>query len=245
MSESKELMSLEELQASLKVVAVEEASAEKVSGASHLSTKGKKFSLGDEVIGKELDVVVVSTAYENAFYKGAYNPNKKQPPVCFAVAEDDSAMEPHDTSPEPQADDCASCPMNEWGSSLTGGKGKACKNGRRLVLLAYGKDGLSNDDPVVLRLPPTSLKNWAGYSKGVSARFELPTFAMVTRLSFDPNSDWPTVMFDPIGPIANAAELQTVISKRDEMLEVALEPYDVSAYDGDGKGEVPKKSKMS
>lgn len=242
---SKELMSLEEIQKQLAVVAVEENSNEKVTSSRHLSVKGRRFSLGDERLGEELDVVVVATSFENAYYESAYNPDKVQPPSCFAVAEKESDLESHATSPNAQGDSCSGCPMNEWGSGS--GKSKACKNGRRLVLLAYGKDGLDDGDAVVLRLPPTSLKNWSSYAKAVTARTGVPTFAVVTRLSFDPKSDWPVVTMNLVKPIDNASELTSIMERQQEFKDIAVEPYDVSNYDKEETKEISqsKKSKMS
>lgn len=241
---SNELMSLEEMQKSLAVVAKEENESEVVSTGRTLSIKGRRFTLGDDRLGEQLDVVVVATAFSNAYYKGAYDANNVQPPACFAAAEKEGDLAPHDTSPDAQSDSCASCPQNVWGSGT--GNAKACKNGRRLVLLAYGKDGLAGDQIVTLNLPPTSIKNWASYAKAVTAKFSLPTSAVVTRLSFDPKSDWPVVVMDFVKAIDNVSELQQVIERKQEFLDVALKPYDVSKYD-ESKVIVSdkKRSKMS
>lgn len=52
---------------------------------------------------------------------------------------------------------CPACPLNEFGSG-EGGKGKACKNMKRLYLLT--KDSLF---PYALSLPPTSLGKFTDY----------------------------------------------------------------------------------
>lgn len=245
MSETKELMSLEEMQKELAVVAKKEADAEKLS-ANHLSIKGKRFSLGDEKLGNELDVVVVATAYENAWYESAFNPDKISPPACFSVSETGEDMVHHTDSPNPQNSTCQGCPMNEWGSAKVG-KGKACKNGRRLVLAAYGEDGLGKD-LVMLRLPPTSIKNWAAYAKAVNAAVKLPTWAVVTKLTIDQDRDYPVVAMELVGPLQNAQELHAVQGRRTEAMDLSVEPYDVSGYEGSiEQPELSKsqKSKMS
>lgn len=57
---------------------------------------------------------------------------------------------------------CVECEMNQWGSDPTGGKGKACKNMRRVYVLR------SRDTfPLLLTLPPTSIKNFATFLKRV------------------------------------------------------------------------------
>jgi len=53
---------------------------------------------------------------------------------------------------------CESCPMNAWGSGK-GGNGKACKEMRRVMLVEKTDDLY----PVVLTIPPTSLKIFDGF----------------------------------------------------------------------------------
>ena len=54
---------------------------------------------------------------------------------------------------------CASCPYNEYGSSIKG-SGKACKNMIRLYMMVEG-----SALPLLISLPPTSLKAWQNYRK--------------------------------------------------------------------------------
>lgn len=53
--------------------------------------------------------------------------------------------------------DCASCPYNQFGSGDKG-SGKACKNAHRVYMLREG-----NPVPLILSLPPTSLKYMRDY----------------------------------------------------------------------------------
>lgn len=54
--------------------------------------------------------------------------------------------------------DCATCPLNQWGSDPSGGRGKACQNRRRIYLLREGETL-----PVLLTLPTTSIKAFGDY----------------------------------------------------------------------------------
>lgn len=54
--------------------------------------------------------------------------------------------------------DCASCPYNQFGSDPNGGSGKACKNVHRVYILRE-----DNPVPIILALPPTSLKAMRDY----------------------------------------------------------------------------------
>lgn len=53
---------------------------------------------------------------------------------------------------------CATCKYNQWGSDTKGGNGKRCKNMRRMYVLQEGVPF-----PLLLTVPPTSLKNVADY----------------------------------------------------------------------------------
>ena len=82
-----------------------------------------------------LELVVVDFVTTHNFYAGRFDKDNIVPPDCFAIGVDPKNMVPSPNAPNPQAKDCQSCPMNAWGSD---GKGKACKNGRKLAVLPPG-----------------------------------------------------------------------------------------------------------
>ena len=53
---------------------------------------------------------------------------------------------------------CAECEFNQFGSDQNGGKGKACKNGKRVYLLREGEMF-----PLILSIPPTSVTPFRDY----------------------------------------------------------------------------------
>ena len=129
------------------------------SGINIRITQDKKFQLpdGSKVEGP-LDLVIVDFVSRNTFYEGTYDPNNITPPTCFAIHPELKQMAPSENSPIKQSDDCASCPMNQFGSS---GKGKACKNGRMLAVLPPDADA---DTPLwLLQVSPTALKGFDGF----------------------------------------------------------------------------------
>lgn len=70
--------------------------------------------------------------------------------------------------PVPDAVDCATCPLSQWGSAHQGGKegkAQACKSLRRLVVLI---DGWTQ--PALLTLPPTSIKLFDSYASGLQQK---------------------------------------------------------------------------
>ena len=58
---------------------------------------------------------------------------------------------------------CVRCPLNQWGSDLKGGNGKACREYRAIALME--PDGAF---PVILRLPPTQLGIWRRFCADVT-----------------------------------------------------------------------------
>lgn len=74
---------------------------------------------------------------------------------------------------------CAVCPYAQFGSDPKGGKGQACKQVRRIFLLRP-KTFL----PVMLTLPPTSIKNCKQYFTRVT-NAGLPYWGVVTEIGLE------------------------------------------------------------
>lgn len=219
----------EELKKSLQLTAKQEVSLEK-SDIKFISIKGSKFSLGDDKLGKTLSAVILASAYDNAYYDAPYDPEVIRPPACFAIAVDSNDMVPHETSPAKQSSDCKSCPQNQFGSS---GKGKACKNGRRLLLASADNTGVDFDNTVSLRIPPTSLKNFSSYVRRVAAS-GLPIFSVVTTIQFDENEDYPKLMFS-VDNALTTDNINHIIQNRGRYVNQVMVPYDVSSYEAPGQ----------
>ena len=158
----------------------------------------------------------------------------------------------HADSPEPQTTgNCHGCPHNQWDTGPNG-KGKACKNARRLVLLAYG-DEQGNDEnlattaPATLKVPPTSIKNWAGYSKAITGRYKRPTSSVVTRVSFNPSVDFPQLQFELDKVLDDVEDIRSVMARAEIVEEMVLKPYNVSEFEPleKVKSKEKRKSKMS
>ena len=195
------------LQAKLAEQAVAAAENEAVSSGTFLSTKSGTLAFGDEVLpGNQVCVVIIDAVRENTYYEGKFNPDVMTAPVCYAFGRDkDEDMGPHPSMqafPEdfvPQNDTCRGCPKNEWGSADTG-RGKACQNRRRLVLLPAGsyvpkrgsrdfdlelfneEEHFRTADPAFLKLPPTSVEEWSKYVSQISAAHRLPPHGVITRI---------------------------------------------------------------
>lgn len=192
-------------------------------GGSQIKLAAGKMTLPDGTTTPgPLDVVIVDFVAVNKFYEGAYDQNNIQPPVCFAIGSNPLKLVPSPNSPLPQAKDCASCPMNAWGSS---GKGKACKNERALAVLPPDGD---NETPLwKLNVSPTGIKGFDGHVASITRTFQTIPAGVVTTVSLDENETYPKLVFGNAVPNKNLAEHFARQEEARAML--AVEP-DVSSY---------------
>lgn len=181
------------------------------SGGGFLTIKGGILMFGEDALpGNQVAAIVLDSIAENTFYDGAYVPDNPQPPTCYAFGRSLEEMAPHPSMQsdltyfKPMNHDCESCPMNVFGSAATG-RGKACQNRRRLSLIPAGiyvprkgsrdfdlhyvedEKSLRTADIVSLKLPVTSVANWAKYVTTVAAEHSLPPHGVVTRISVEPH----------------------------------------------------------
>lgn len=225
------------------------AAAEPLRQGSFISTKSGVLSVGDDALpGNQMCVVIIDSIRENTFYEGKYNPDVLSPPLCYAIAREAGEMAPHPSMAEypdvfqPQHDECKGCPKNEWGSADTG-RGKACQNRRRLVLLNAGfytpKRGsrdfdldLIDDpehfrlsDPAFLKISPTSVEEWAGYVAQLSAGHRLPPHGVVTRIYIEPHPKHQFhVKFEMIEKVSDDL-LSAVMARHEEAQNAVIAGY--------------------
>lgn len=159
----------------------------------NISTQGKQFTLPDGTVNPgPLTAVILDSRFFNTFYTQAYNANDLKPPVCFAIAKERDEMAPHKEAAEPQNATCEECPMNAWGSDPKGGKGKACRN---LIRLAVGPvDATDDTEPMILRIPPTSLGAWGKLVRDLQQLGLIP-MQVSTNISFEPSAAFPKLKF--------------------------------------------------
>lgn len=176
-----------------------------------LSIKGMKFTINKDgvkrVITKPDDADEVAQSINVVFLRANMNAKtffaKKYSegdsdhmrPDCYSF----DGVAPSTNSTAPQAKKCAICPHNQWGSRTGDGdregesKGKACQDNARIAVSAP-----DNIDPMLLRVPPKSLKPLREALKLIAAR-KLPYNAAVIKIGFDRDAPSPVLTFKPVG----------------------------------------------
>jgi hypothetical protein len=86
---------------------------------------------------------------------------------------------------------CAGCPKDQWGSASNGGRGKACSEKRRLLIMTA--DSVTSPESVgisevsALRIPVTSVKGYATYLQTVATATARPLTGVITKISLVPD----------------------------------------------------------
>lgn len=210
-------------------------------GGQWLSVRNGDFHYGDDVLGDAINVVVLDFSFDNAYYGGrAFDPDVRDSPDCFAIGMDEEELAPHEDSPEPQADTCAECWANEFKSDNRG-RGKACKNSRRLALVAVDEaDGFTvadDSEMAFLRLSPASLKYWKSYVAKLTRVTGLPPAGVVTRLELEPIPNQSGSLIKPVlvQEIEDAESHAALMTLLDSLGDSLLQPYKAAAEE-----EAPK-----
>lgn len=221
-----------------------------VSGGNFISTKGGRLQYqGAEIPGNTMNVIIVEHILENHMYEGRFDPDTPQSPICFAFGEDEDEMSPHEKAESPQHETCKGCPFNEFGTADTG-KGKACKNIRRLALIPEdGMEDIEAAELAMIKVPVTSVKGWAGYVRQLADSMGRPPLGVITELSLvpDPKSQF-KMQFKCVEKIEDGDVIQALIAKREQANTDLRIPYapapeeEVPPARGRGglKGQKPK-----
>lgn len=162
-------------------------------GFKSISTRGGILSVDDNAVDdNELRVIILASTHENQFYEGDFDPNTPATPICYAFGDKEDDMAPHEAAPDKQSGSCEGCPHNEWGSADKG-KGKACKNVRRLVCITEDAlesvEALEEAEARMLKLPVMSVKNWSQYMKSVLEEdIKRPSWGVITTIKVVPDA---------------------------------------------------------
>lgn len=205
--------------------------------------------------GNQMVVVILDVVTERTFYADKFDASaeRNDPPICYAFGRMDGTEDLDELGPhismqsdlsyfKPQNDLCKTCPHNEWGSSDTG-RGKACSERRRMALLPAGyyqpKRGsrdmelhlydeiehYQNADIAYLKLPVTSVKDWARYVTDLASRLRRPPMGVISRvyLEPDPKSQF-RVKFDMLEELPEEL-YETIMQRHEEAKNGIIFPY--------------------
>lgn len=208
--------------------------------AGQLSYQGTPFK------DNKMQVVVVDARLENAYYEDKFDPDNPASPVCYALGNDDKTMKPHEKSSKPQADFCRNCKWNEF-ESADQGRGKACKNIRRLALLPGDEKqltpaALEKNEFAILKVPVTSVKGWAGYVRGLHVLQKIAPIGAVTeiRTQPDPKTQF-RILFEQVEAVDEKL-MPLLISRIPEAAQQLVQPYpDMGERERPAKGNNKKR----
>jgi hypothetical protein len=172
-------------------------------------------------------VIILDAIMENVYYAGKFEPDSPQSPTCFAFGRDEQTMTPHKVVVDAgtaQCDLCKNCRWNEWASADTG-RGKACRNTRRLAMIAAGNfdhqgklvffdvEDYENTALGFMKLPVTSVKGYAGYVKNLAGGLHRPPHYVATKIRVvaDAKTQF-KVVFEPLITLPN--EMLGIMKKR-------------------------------
>ena len=217
-------------QEELNKLAVETAEAEKPSG-NWVSFKNGILSIGGNPMkNNKVEIAVLQSVFENQWYKERFDPNNPTAPHCYALSESDDDLKPHPDSAEPQSPTCDVCPKNEWGSDPAGGKGKACKNVRRLAMIHkadLSAEKVPKAEVAVAKLPVTSVRNWATYAHQIANVLKLPPLGVITEMQVEPDAKTQfQVNFSLVDRIEDGAVIQALLNRRRDIQSLIFAPYD-------------------
>jgi len=183
---------------------------------------------------KEIVGAIVDHHRVNAYWPSVFS-GQGQPPACSSMDGKTGIAAPDaDVAWSGRAQACAECPFNQWGSDESGGGGKACKNMVRIYIVREG-----DVFPLMLTLPPTSIRNWSNYlAKRVLAKGLRP-HQVVTRIGLKKEQSkggitYSQATFKLVGVLSQDVQQQMAaysqsIKRVTRGLSITSEDYEVNA----------------
>jgi hypothetical protein len=165
-----------------------------------ISLRGRVFTMPDGSTDPgPIGAVILDFRNYNAYWDTPYNPNQLVDPVCFALSREFGDLAPSADASNPQAEHCAVCPRNVFGSAANG-KAKSCRNARRLAIVP--PDATLETEPMILTTSPTAISAFESYVLGLATEGRMPV-EVVTHIAFKPDADYPTLVFGKPKPLTD------------------------------------------
>lgn len=172
-----------------------------------------------------INVVIakVSPNTSKTFYMTAYKEGEDIKPTCFS----NDGKHPDPSSEQIQCKSCAACPHNVFGTARSQdgkpGKGKACSDFVRMAIC----DVTNVQEPMLLRVPPASIKAVGEYGRMLSRR-KVPYQAVLTEISFVPTEATPRLQFRPLGYLDEPTYREVLEVSKSEVVSTMLNGFEGS-----------------
>lgn len=188
---------------------------------------------GAQIEGNKLDVIILHSIFENAYYAQDFDPNSPQAPDCYAYGNTQEELKPHELAKHREGDDnglCAACWANGWGSDPKGGRGKACRNTRRLAVLSAPSNldvnHIQKSEVAFIKLPVTSVPTYSSHVMQIADILKKPPFGVITRLSTVPDQKSQfKVQFELIQEIKDKEMLMALMDRQKAAKSAIMFPY--------------------
>lgn len=146
---------------------------------------------GDPKPSIEVVILKANPNISKIYYAGGYEEGSTAKPTCYS----NDGVVPAGDVVDRQAQQCAVCPRNQWGSRITesSAKGKECSDSRRLAVSPSG----DLENPMLLRVPAATLKELLTYADMLNRR-RTPYQAVVTKIGFDHTVAHPKFTFKAV-----------------------------------------------
>lgn len=230
------------------------AELEKGSGGNFFGLKGGILTYdGAPVPNNKMCVVVLDAILENVYFEGAFDPDNPGSPKCYAYGREDATMAPHQTVVErgdAQHEKCAGCKQNAFGTAEQG-KGKACRNTRRLAMIPAGTfngekltlftkpEHFTSSGIAFMKLPVTSVKDYSAFVKQLAVVLKRPPFAVATIVTVVPDAKTQFKVTFQAHQELPSALIPTMMARHEEAKKSIDFPYPQFT------DEAPKKEKPS
>lgn len=179
-----------------------------------ISIKGGKFRIkykgeetpitdenGEARPSIELVIVKANNFLNKQYYKGKYVEGNSAPPDCYSL----DGKVPSPNVQTPVHSNCAGCPMNAFGSlvSESGVKQKACRDTKKLAVVPlFDLKNAGFGGPMLLRVPPSALRDLASFSEVMKSR-GYPYNSVGVRVGFAMDAAHPKPTFKAIRPLTD------------------------------------------
>ena len=122
----------------------------------------------------EVEGVMIFTHRSNGYWSKEFGTEENQAPDCMSMDGKQGVV--FETG---ELRECEYCQYNQYGTDKQG-RGKACKNTRRIYLMLSGKQ-----EPYLLSVPPTSMKDVNKQLSRIMGRSKTPYTRMVLKFSLE------------------------------------------------------------